>query len=57
MSDLALLDLGVGLDGKLVFNFLVGICYFCLLLVFLSQSKGCRPSQFLYVFNTVVLAA
>ena len=57
LSYLALLDLSVGLDGKLVFNFLVRIGYFSLLLVFLGQSKGGRPRQFLYVFNTVVLAA
>lgn len=54
---LSLLDLGIGLYGELVLDFLVGIRYFGLLLVFFGQSKGCRPRQLLYVFNTVVLAA
>lgn len=57
LSYLSLLDLGIGLDGELILYFLVGIRYLGLLLVLLGQSKGGRPRQFLYIFNTVVLAA
>ena len=57
LGDLALLDLGVGLYRELVLDLLVGIRHFRLLLVLLGQPKGSRPRQFLYVFNTVVLAA
>lgn len=33
LSDLPLLNLGIGLNGELVFYFLVGVGYFCLLLI------------------------